>query len=297
MTPKIHHIFLFFYLSYFILCKAHNPSTLSNTNSPNAFDFLKGLNGTQKGDKEKGLSQLKKHLANLGYISNPIVHLSNDIFDDTLELAIKKYQNFYRINITGTLDSQTLTSMLRPRCGVADIINNDNVINTNTSFGDIKYVLSGSTWPPNKRYLRVSFPRGTRGDAYDPVKNALARWASVSPFKFNFIDNVEASDVKMSFQRWDHGDGSPFDGRGGALAHAAYPTYGILHFDADESWSTYAQKGEWDLQTVALHELGHTLGLAHSQDPNAIMYASIHAGEKKDLNNDDIQGIRAMYYK
>ncbi len=52
-----------------------------------------------------------------------------------------------------------------------------------------------------------------------------------------------------------------------------------------------------DLENVLTHELGHYLGLAHSTDPDATMYASALAGEtiKRDLSADDIEGICTIY--
>lgn len=52
-----------------------------------------------------------------------------------------------------------------------------------------------------------------------------------------------------------------------------------------------------DLENVLTHELGHYLGLAHSTEPDATMYASAIAGEtiKRDLSADDAEGICAVY--
>lgn len=52
-----------------------------------------------------------------------------------------------------------------------------------------------------------------------------------------------------------------------------------------------------DLENVVTHELGHYLGLAHSSEPDATMYASALAGEtiKRDLTADDVAGICAVY--
>ncbi|XP_031493343.1 metalloendoproteinase 2-MMP-like [Nymphaea colorata] len=59
----------------------------------------------------------------------------------------------------------------------------------------------------------------------------------------------------------------PFDDRGGTLAHSTYPPVGKSHYDADEIWVIDHQKlaemeGSRDLQSLALHEIGHLLGLA-----------------------------------
>lgn len=52
-----------------------------------------------------------------------------------------------------------------------------------------------------------------------------------------------------------------------------------------------------DLENVVTHEIGHYLGLAHSEDVNATMYAMAVAGEthKRDLTPDDQAGICAVY--
>jgi MYXO-CTERM domain-containing protein len=52
-----------------------------------------------------------------------------------------------------------------------------------------------------------------------------------------------------------------------------------------------------DVQNTLTHETGHSLGLDHSPDPRATMYASAPFGEtsKRVLGTDDIQGICALY--
>lgn len=52
--------------------------------------------------------------------------------------------------------------------------------------------------------------------------------------------------------------------------------------------------GEYDLETVVLHELGHMLGLDHSPERGSIMNSSYH-GQQRTLGIDDVNGICALY--
>jgi len=108
--------------------------------------------------------------------------------------------------------------------------------------------------------------------------------------------------IDIGWYTGDHGDGAPFDGPGGTLAHGFYPDdlnseplAGDLHFDDEEDWTVTATGGGISLPFVALHELGHTLGLAHTEDPTAIMYPFYHSDVDPTPQPDDINAIQSIY--
>jgi hypothetical protein len=55
-----------------------------------------------------------------------------------------------------------------------------------------------------------------------------------------------------------------------------------------------APAGTVDLLTIMTHEAGHFLGLGHSGDLTAMMYASYHAGAW--LTQDDVDGLCSIYF-
>jgi hypothetical protein len=69
-------------------------------------------------------------------------------------------------------------------------------------------------------------------------------------------------------------------------------------FSSSVPWSTAAatEIGKYDLQSTMLHELGHVLGLDHSNVSGAIMLPQIGSGQqRRELSADDIAGIQALY--
>jgi matrix metalloproteinase-14 (membrane-inserted) len=74
----------------------------------------------------------------------------------------------------------------------------------------------------------------------------LQIWADVTPLHFTQLFYGKA-DIEIAFLDMDHGDGIPFDGEEGTLAHAYFPVYGgDAHFDDGEIWSVNSQTGTFD---------------------------------------------------
>ncbi|XP_048435305.1 metalloendoproteinase 1-MMP-like [Pyrus x bretschneideri] len=128
-----------------------------------------------------------------------------------------------------------------------------------------------------------------------PQWRELLQHGQETHFSFSQAQSYENADLKISFGRGDHGDGNPFDGRGGTLAHAFAPTIGRFQYDADEPWAVGAVEGAYDLETVALHEIGHLLGRGHSSVEGAVMSSGVRTRFTQSLHADDIQGIKSLY--
>ena len=155
-----------------------------------------------------------------------------------------------------------------------------------------------SQW--NKLEIAFFFINGTNKlqDEQDAIRQAFELWAQETPLTFTEVSNRADADIVIGWRTGEHGDGDPFDGPGDVLAHASFPNpyddrQVFLHFDDDERWVN-SDSQNVDLLTVAAHEIGHTLGLAHSNDPNALMFPS-YSGPHRFLDNDDIAGAQSLY--
>ena len=95
------------------------------------------------------------------------------------------------------------------------------------------------------------------------VTNAFNQWQAVTSF-FSFTFVPSNSDIQVSF---GYSTLYPrFGMPGGVAGYGAFPEKGRLLLDSTESWT------QASLLSATLHEIGHVLGLAHSNDSNAVMF-------------------------
>ena len=163
-----------------------------------------------------------------------------------------------------------------------------------------KYNLQGSDWDGpglGCADLTYHFENGTPDlsgtTEWTIVANALDEWVTYAGLTFTETA-TQGLDNSLDI-RWgaDVGD-PPFDGPSGTLAYAYFPQYGgDINFDEGETW-TSGGGGGIDLFAVAVHEIGHSLGLNHSDNASAVM-AAYYSGAITGLHSDDIAGIQAIY--
>lgn len=243
-------------------------------------------------EEKTGISQTAamNYLSQFGYLQPMNPTSGGIISEETLSKAISEFQAFAGLNITGDIDEETYKLMTLPRCGVKDKVG--------PGFGRSKrYALQGSRWRVKKLSYKISkYPRNLPQHKVDAELNkAFKVWSEYTDLVFVQKKSGQVH-IEIRFEKGEHGDGDPFDGPGGTLAHAYFPVYGgDAHFDDAEQWTIDSFRGT-NLFQVAAHEFGHSLGLSHSDVKSALM-APFYRGYEPyfRLDEDDIQGIQALY--
>lgn len=161
-------------------------------------------------------------------------------------------------------------------------------------------------WLAGQTEFKTQFANSPLPDAkfQTAFEEALQVWTTDSTFVFTADGSVAAdpcvasSDNGIRFDDDDCGDGY---GASTVAVQTAIFTGGqrsrsVITFNSAVNWDVYGgprQAGVTDLRRVAVHELGHSLGLGHESGQAAIMQPFVSDIERPTV--DDQNGVASMY--
>lgn len=197
---------------------------------------------------------------------------------------------------------------------------------TTLSLTAYSFSINGSKWPGGATHLHVGIPGVSAGGASwsDALRRAAQEWTDKTPFTFNLIssyrDPCQGYRVNSSGTGFPSGSGDDFNGADftstvcgneyGTSVLAVTLVYTESNqlgaFDITEADIVFNSGSRFDIYDgpfvssrgtdftrVALHELGHVMGMGHEPSATSIMRANI--GNVFTLQKDDIDGATTLY--
>lgn len=148
-------------------------------------------------------------------------------------------------------------------------------------------------------------PRKVEATGYAAFQGGAAAWNYAADTDFHFIEGG-LTDRELSVCLGDGRDGQNTVGwrtlQGPVLAEACSvmtegePQEFDLQFSSAAAWTTDPNGVNIDLQSVAIHEFGHALGLKHSKVSGSVMFSGYKRGTLlREPTADDLAGLRELY--
>jgi predicted Zn-dependent protease len=132
------------------------------------------------------------------------------------------------------------------------------------------------------------------------LRRAFAAWSAAIPLEFRAVEDPATADIRVGTRRID-GAGrrvaNTYIEFSSAPGRAERITRSEIHFDVAEKWAPGPTRkfGTFDLFYVALHEIGHALGLDDlAASTDAVMHPR-YQRHLRDLQAGDIAGAQALY--
>jgi hypothetical protein len=175
----------------------------------------------------------------------------------------------------------------------------------------LAFVTANGSWPGSTATFRfnANFEDAAAGDPNEQLvtlQNAMNVWNGKSSFVF--VDGGTTTlmnQVNDGVNNVHYRSGAS---SGSALAVTVIWFQGSVFLDTDIRyfdtfggggeivWARNPSGGQYDIEHVGIHEFGHALGLDHSAQNSAIMFASAGSGpQPHTLTLDDMLGLTSQY--
>lgn len=165
--------------------------------------------------------------------------------------------------------------------------------------GSLAYVLTGQKWPIGtviSYHINANTNQVT--NEADAVKSATSSWSQIysAGLRLSYAGSTSVTSHGyngLNTVCWNN------EGATGTLATSYwwYWTYNNIIAEADMVFNDYypwsTSGSDYDIETVALHEFGHWVGLDHSS--TGIMYP-YYSGIQRSIDSDARAGFLALYW-
>ena len=218
--------------------------------------------------------------------------------DDATQKAIRSLQARLGLPETGALEPNVVALLRRPRCGEPDrltsLVANQPYPVDKRSF---TWQLQGHPplfYPSRDEAERVAICSAAIQSAFDTWRQVLgSRWS------FAPVETDGTPDIRFRFAAAGQ-PGVRLRQRDVARASFYRETEPqLVEFDMHRAWSNQGVDNCYDFETVALHEIGHCLGIAgHVGQRPAVMAETLDPGATgvlRNLETPDEQKIRTLY--
>lgn len=268
------------------------------------------MHGLKLGDRGQAVALAHEYFASTGYFENAALRaeyhdwtpvagpapLDPNVFGEELQAAVRAFQARASLPTTGVIDDATLALMNTPRCGVPD------------SFDDgvapkwAPWAARGWRTDQSVTYRVINLPqtlgRLSRAVVLEFIGFAFETWADDSNLTFEQVTG--AADITVDFQNLA---GNNTWASTSPAGNVTFNIGGGTAADPFIDWDGTIDTDGIDFFSVAIHEFGHSLGLAHTSIDatfifdRPVMWPFINRGETlNDLEVDEEEALAVSPY-